>query len=39
MDTTVIQAEFKKKKALLEILKAFDSPFKLKNRNAMTLNL
>lgn len=39
MDTIVIQAEFKKKKVLLEIINAFDIPFKLKNRNAMTLNL
>lgn len=30
MDTIIIQAEPKKKKALLEILKAFDIPFEVK---------
>ena len=30
MDTIVIQAEPKKKKALLEILKAFDIPYEIK---------
>jgi hypothetical protein len=30
MDTIIIHAEPKKKKALLEILKAFDIPFEVK---------
>lgn len=36
MDTIIIQAEPKKKKALLEILKAFDIPFEVKKAKEET---
>lgn len=36
MDTIIIQAEPKKKKALLEILKAFDIPFEVKKAKELT---
>ena len=36
MDTIIIQAEHKKKKALLEILKAFDIPFEVKKAKEKT---
>ena len=36
MDTIIIQAEPKKKKALLEILKAFDIPFEVKKADKDT---
>ena len=36
MDTIIIQAEPKKKKALLEILKAFDIPFEVKKSKEET---
>ena len=36
MDTIIIQAEPKKKKALLAILKAFDIPFEVKKADEKT---